>query len=245
MVNSARGGSTDDQLGPAPRAQRLQVSQIVASANNLIESMYSDGEDAEASFRTALEELRGQPDEAVIALARLEGEADRRAYPRRWALIYAATQLEHDAMLPFLRQVVSTPIPPEESLNPHSFSTVGEETVLRTTAIEAVGVLAARGNERAREALFAFLSIDSISMRRACVQSLLAIDRGLRDRITQYLPPEFRYLLDIRPVTVTDVPQVKDPQLHLSERRPREKAGPPEAEASDGPYDQTGPRTGG
>ncbi len=245
MVNFSRGGTTDDQLGPQPRPQRVQVSRIVALINNLTEAMYATGDDAEAAYRAALEELRAQADEAAIALARLESDCDRRTYPRRWALIYAATQLEHEAVLPFLRQVVLTPIPPERSSNPHSFSTVKEETVLRTTAVEGVGTLAARGNERARESLFEFLSIESISIRRACVQSLLAIDPGLRDRIAEYLPRDFRYLLDIRPVAVTDVPQIKDPRQHLRDPRLPEKPTPPDPERGEGRTDQRGPRTGG
>jgi hypothetical protein len=51
----------------------------------------------------------------------------------------------------------ATPIPPERSKNPHSFSTVAEETILRTTAIEGIKYLAADGSEAAIESLFDFL----------------------------------------------------------------------------------------
>lgn len=244
MVDLKRGGTTDDQLGLKPRPQLVEVSRVVALINNLVEAMYATGDDAEAAYEAALKDLRAQADEAAIALARLESDCDRRTYPRRWGLIYAAAQLQDDAVLPFLRQAVLTPIPPEQSANPHSFSTVKEETALRTTAVEGVGSLAARGNERARDSLFEFLSIESVSIRRASVQSLLALDRGLRDRIAEYLPRNFHYLLDIRPVAVTDVPQIKDPRRHLREGRLPEKATPPDPAKGEGPSDPPRPRRG-
>ncbi|MCH8297886.1 MAG: hypothetical protein IH873_07445 [Chloroflexi bacterium] len=245
MVNFGGAASTDDQLGPPPRPQPMRVSRIVALINNLVDLTYSAGDDAEAAHRTVREELHAQADEAVIELARLEADCDRHAYPRRWALIYVAAQLEHDATLPFLRKVVLTPIPLEESPNPHFSSTVKEETVLRTAAVEGIGALAMRGNARATESLFEFLSIDSISIRRASVQTLLAVDKGMRDRIAEYLTPDSRYLLDVRPLAVTDVPQVDDPRKHLRESQPREKHTPPDPlQGMDGPFDQAGPRTG-
>jgi hypothetical protein len=74
-------------------------------------------------------------------------------YPTRWAHVHAASELRHPAALPFLRNLILTPIPPEESPDPHSFSTVGEETILRTTAVEGIGYLA-RGRADATEMLF-------------------------------------------------------------------------------------------
>jgi hypothetical protein len=127
-------------------------------------------------------------------------------------LVYTASQMNHEAALPFLRTIVLTSIPPERSRSPHSFSTVGQETVLHTTAVEGVGRLAAMGNERALDSLFEFLSVASPSIRRATVQAILAVDENLRDRVADYLPPEQRFLLDIKPLSVTDVPQVERPQ---------------------------------
>src|SRR3712207_8247200 len=50
------------------------------------------------------------------------------------------------------RSFVRTPIPLERSKDSHSFSTVAEETILRTTAVDGVEQLAAEGNDDAREA---------------------------------------------------------------------------------------------
>ena len=129
----------------------------------------------------------------------------------RWAA-------RHPAALPFLRNLILTPIPPEESPDPHSFSTVAEETILRTTAVEGVGYLA-RDRANAVGTLFEALRQPSLSVRRAAVQSLLGSRRGrkLRAQISNALPEEQRFLLDLKAVNVRDVPQVTNPERHLSE----------------------------
>lgn len=247
MDGDDRPGAGDDRLGPERLRRSLPTSTIVALIENLLETMYAVGDDAEATYARALAELQANPDEAIVALARLEGECvSPSSYPRRWALIYAASQLDHAAVLPLLRQVVLTPIPEEESSNPHSFSTVKQETVLRCTAIEGVGALARRGNERATDSLFEFLSIQSISIRRASVQALLAMDSSLYERIADHLPREQRYLLDIKPVAVADVAQIVDPTRHLREGYVPDKPRPPDPEREGGQdRPQTAPRIGG
>jgi hypothetical protein len=103
------------------------------------------------------------------------------------------------------------------------------------------------GNERALESLFDFLSVASLSVRRATVQAILATDENLRDRVADYLPPEQRFLLDIKPQLVTDVPQVERPERYLRDEQPQSKPLPPglaegERRTSEG---NNSPRIGG
>ena len=245
MDATSRGRATDDRLAAPSRRVRTPASRIGVAIDNLLEAMYGAGDDAEASYAGVLEELRAHADEAVIVLAQQEASCDARTYPRRWALIHAATQLQHDAALPFLRQVVLNPIPPERSDRPHSYSTVKEETVLRTTAVEGVGALA-RTVTRTRRRRCSSSSRSIRSPSAASVQSLLAVDEGLRERAPPTrLRRDLHYLLDIRPARVTDVPQVEDPTRHLREDRLPEKPAPPDPEGSAPPADEhSGPRTG-
>ena len=244
MSEDTRGRSTDDQLGRQPEPQRVATSRVVALVENLLAAMWAAGDDAEAAYASALEELRAGPDEPVVAIARLEAACDRRSHPRRWALVYAATLLESDSALPFLRQVVLAPIPPEQSPRPHSYSSAKQETILRTTAVEGIGTLGLRGNKEAVESLLEFLAIDSISIRRASVQCLLSIDDGTRERIAEQLPGDLRYLLDVRATQVGDVPQIKDPTRHLREGRLPEKPAPPDPEATSRPNQERSPKAG-
>jgi HEAT repeat protein len=180
--------------------------------------MSATGDDADDQYRRALADLRKHADLVVVEIARSHGECNARDYPTRWAHVYAASELRHPATLPFLRNLVSTPIPPEESPDPHSLSTVGEETILRTTAVEGIGFLA-RDRADATDALFEVLRQPSLSLRRAAVQSLLATPRGrkLRARIAKALPEEQQFLLALKAVDVRNVPQIKNPERHLSE----------------------------
>jgi hypothetical protein len=185
---------------------------------NFFIAMNAAGDDAEEEYRRALADLRRQADLVVVEIARAQGDCNAHDYPTRWAHVHAAAELRHPAALPFLRNLILTPIPPEESPDPHSFSSVGEETILRTTAVEGIGYLA-KDHADATEALFEALKQPSLSIRRAAVQSLLATSRGrrLQARIRKALPEDQQFLVDLKAVDVRDVPQVKKPERHLSE----------------------------
>ena len=140
---------------------------------NFFGAMSASGDDADAQYRRALTDLRKHADLVMVEIARSHSRCNERDYPTRWAHVHAASELRHPAALPFLRNLILTPIPPEESPDPHSFSTVAEETILRTTAVEGVGYLA-RDRANAVGTLFEALRQPSLSVRRAAVQSLLA-----------------------------------------------------------------------
>lgn len=184
---------------------------------NFFAAMSGAGDDAEDQYRRALTNLRKYADLVMVEIARSHSECNAGDYPTRWAHVHAASEMRHPAALPFLRNLILTPIPPEESPDPHSFSSVGEETILRTTAVEGIGHLASRAD--AIETLFEALRQPSLSIRRAAVQSLLASARGrkLRARIAKALPEEQQFLLDLKAVSVRDVPQIKNPERHLSQ----------------------------
>jgi hypothetical protein len=219
-----------DSLRPGrPTPARFSDGPAGALLGNFIAAISGADEDAEDVYREALEAMRKRPELVLVELVRAESACHSRDYPTRWALVHAASELRHPAVLPFLTSLVLTPIPPEESRDPHSFSTVAEETILRTTAVEGVGRLAAEGNRAALDSLFEFVKQPSLSIRRAAVQSILATrrGRGLRRRIAALLPDDQQFLLDIKPVKVDDVPQVKRPQRHLSEAGRRSTTEPP------------------
>jgi hypothetical protein len=219
---------TDDVLGSKQRVAQLGTSPFATLISRYLTVMNALGEGADTEYRTVLEEMRKNAPEVVVALAKAEGRCDRTDYPLRWALVYAAAQMQHEASIPYFRNLVLTGIPPEQSKVPHSFSTVREETVLRTTAIEGLGQLAAQGNRRAVDALFEALDIPSISVRRAAVQALLTADSNLRKRIMDQLPRELRTLLDLKTPHISEVQQVRSPRKYLRKRgKAVKKSAPP------------------
>lgn len=222
---------TDDTLGARPERATTEHGPFANRIHRYLAALYLTGDDAEERHAQALAELGRQPGEAVIALARAEGACKRRDYPKRWALVYATTRLDHEAALPYLRELVLRPIPPTEAHDPHGPSASREETILRTTAIDGLGRLAGRGSKQALDTLLECLDIASISIRRASVQAILATRPAYRKRIAERLPSNFRYLLDVKRADVTKIPQVKDPRKHLRERRPTDKPTPPAFDA--------------
>lgn len=229
---TARSPDASDKLR-VKRAERTLGSDSPAGVAlaNALAAINRLGDDAEDEYQRALEGLRERPDLVMVEIAREASDCDDGDYPTRWALVHLASELRHPAALPFLRNLVETPIPPERSREPHSFSSVAEETILRTTAVEGVGALAAEGkNREAAEALWQFLKQPSLSVRRAVVQSLYTTEgssRRVRDRIARLLPEDQRFLLDLKPAQVADVPQITRPQRHLSEAGRRGRTDSP------------------
>jgi hypothetical protein len=186
-------------------------------------TLYAADEDADKRYKAALKELKRDPGEAVIAIVRASSSCDNANYPRRWALVYAATQMEHEAALPFFRELVLAPLPDGKRSPDHRNTPLREETILRTTAIDGVGRLAARGNKRALEYLQEFVDVPSVSVRRAAVQEILKAAPRSRSQLEKRLPPEHRFLLDVKQVHVSNAPQIKDPSVHLRDPKARPK----------------------
>lgn len=219
VENGVPGADGPDSFRLGAATQPLRLGPVGQLLMNFLAAMNGAGEDADDVYKLALSALRERGDEAIIEIARLENCCRMGDYPTRWGLIHAAAQLHHAAALPLFRSVVLTPIPPEASANPHDFSTVAEETILRTTAVDGAAKLARDGNKAAVEALFDFLALPSISIKRAAVQGLLNVQQGesLRGRIEQRLCPEDRFLLDIKPLDVRKATQIDDPEAQLSD----------------------------
>jgi hypothetical protein len=223
----ARPPDASDSLNAEPARPLAEMSPAALLLNDLLAAMNNMGADAEEEYRRLLDMIRKQAPEVVIEIARREQRCAARDYSTRWGLIFAASELNHPAAVPYLSNIVLTPLPPETSRNPHSLSVVAEETILRTTAVEGVGHIAAAGRKEALDALLSFLAIPSLSIRRAAVQSILSTPRGrrLRRRVADSLPRDQRFLLDLRRPDVRAVPQIRNPERNLSDaaRRARKE----------------------
>lgn len=218
-MNLVPGADGADSLHPGRETIRSAPSPAGQVLLNYLSAINAAGNDAEEVYKEAVAAMRERVEDVATEIARMDGCCRARDYSGRWGLIYAASELSHLAALPYLRSVVLTPIPAEESPNPHSFSTVAEETILRTTAVDGVSRLAAEGHPAAIETLFSFLRVHSISIKRAAVQGLLGVKQGenLRGKIEAHLCPDERFLLDIRPLEVRRATQIDNPEANLSE----------------------------
>lgn len=250
--SSAPEGDADD----AVKEGATHASVIASTPNGqrlrrLLEAIDDFGDDAEAYYEEALAETREHAVGVLFEIARALGNCHDDDYPMRWSLTYAAATIATEKALPLLANIAQTPIPEEDSQDSHSFSTVEEETIIRTTAVDGISELAREGVDGATDVLFELLDSPSFSIRRAAVVGLKESPRGEEwvERIADCLPDEERFLLELKRADVRKVEQISDPTRHLSESgREDAKAEPPVfggARAPDKDAGKSGPRIAG
>ena len=220
--------SSDSFQENIPKQLLFTKSKAGILLENALKAINSFGEDAEKHFQETLKELREIPDEVVLELAQaFDDKCQPDAYPIKWGLVFLATELKSKAAYPFLKRLIFTPIPDERSTNVDSFSTVAEETILRTTAVEGLLFFLKNNMDKnyhkgAEELLLECLKLPSISIMRAAFQTLEKagqLDDQMRKKIKELLPKERHYLLKIKPMEVEEVEQIKDPESHLKPLR--------------------------
>lgn len=219
----------DDAVrGVVTPSSRISDSPDGRMLSHVLQSMNAWGDDAEDTYRAALEEARDHASGVVVEIARSFGCATEDDQALRWQLVHTAAELRHPAALPFLRSVALTPIPQERSPDPHA-STVEDETILRTTAVDGIAALTPECGEDAEQVLFSCVESPSFSVRRAAVQGLITSPRGddLRDEIAACLPKEQQFLINLKRVQVQDVEQITQPYRYLSETAQQREADKP------------------
>jgi hypothetical protein len=145
-------------------------------------------------------------------------------YITRWAQVQLLSDLRESATLDLFQGILDAPIPPEKAPEMITYSTVGEEVMIRTTAIEGVTRLAATGDRRAIELLRKNAQHEVFSIRRAAVQGYLeAVGPNGREELRKILQKQDHFILDLRRTEVQNVPQ---PRI---ERPSTKKDEPPPA----------------
>jgi hypothetical protein len=194
-----------------------------------IGAMYASGSDAQALYEQAAKTLKREPEAMMVAIIAAYGGCQPRDYSQRQALVQAAAVIGHKAAVPFLASVALSEIPPEISSDSHGFSTVAEETIIRTTAVDALTEQARAGERQVIEELIRCVASPSFSLRRAAVTGLMSLSEGknLRRRLEALVPKDQHFVFALKKTPVRQALQVKDPTRHLthphyefSERKP-------------------------
>jgi len=207
---------SDDQLEVGPSRAGLdyatgsEVGELVAQT--VVTLMAASGADAEQAYQENLDLLRERADDAVAAVGAQYDALEEDQYSERWSVIQLLTDLRHATSVRLLGDVLRRPIPPERSPDPaHGLSTVGEEIIIRTTAVEALARLAADGDSAAKDLLLAQTRHEVFSVRRAAVQGIAdSGDAGLLERARQALRgSDDARLLEYRRLDVRSAPQAE------------------------------------
>lgn len=202
--------------------ERSVDAELAGRIAEAINRMGGAGEHAEACYQQALDALGRRAKEVVKALAEELDRLDESSFLDRWALVQLMAELKHESSLEPLDRLLASRLPEERSKDPHSFTTVGEEVMIRTTAVEAATRLAADGSERACELLLRHTACENFSVKRAAIQGYLAHGgEKARDVLLKQLPERDHFILGIQRVDVRQVPQAQG-GLHLVNRREKD-----------------------
>ena len=213
-----RGATREETPQEDPNSPNAQIRAAIAQMSAL-------GPNAEADYQMSLRRLASNPQEAVAAISDVYRRVSEDQYLSRWSLVQLLSDLRDPAALSAFENILSTPIPPEKAPQMNLYSTVGEEVMIRTTAIDGITQLAARGERQALELLLRYVQHDVFSIKRAAIQGYLQVagPEG-REQLLKTLPPQDHFILDIRQVDVQNVPQPRIEQAY------QERDQPPPAE---------------
>lgn len=174
-----------------------------------VSRMGGTGEDAEEDYQRALDALRQRAADALpVIVAEYEALPEDR-YLDRWSLVHLLSELRQPEAAPALNRIITSRIPAEKAKGSHDASTVAEEVIIRTTAVEGVVRLSADGVAEARKILLRHARNRTFSIRRASVQGLLETGDDADRRELRSLLKERgeERLLRIKRTDVREAPQ--------------------------------------
>lgn len=191
-------------------------------------AMTAGGSDADEVYNGLVRRL-GEDEEFVVVVLKTLESLEESEYQERWALLQLAIDLGHPAAGEYLAEFVRRPIPEERSEDPvHGVSTVTEEVILRTTAIEGLARLFRRDVDSTDVLLETVASSDYAAMRRASWFAL--IDGGRDDAVERarglLQESEYGWIIDVRRIPVQEAEQ-HDPQLIDPDRPARDNIPAP------------------
>ncbi len=221
-VRMAEGGGDDASLAHIRTIPDITGDErLYARLISTVSAMTAGGARAEEAYRRALEEVRDDEEFAAVTV-RTADALDEDAYEERWALTQLAIDLEHPVVERYLSDLVRRPIPEERAEDPsHGLSTVTEEVILRTTAIEGLARLQRRDVDTADVLLETIARSDYLSLRRASWFALL--DGGREDASERaksiLIDRGDGWITEIRRIPVEEAPQADRRQIGAAKRR--------------------------
>jgi hypothetical protein len=184
-----------------------ELTELIVEAVN---RMGGSGEFAEENYRLCVDKLCRKSKLTSQIIQDEYFDLAENAYLDRWGLTMLAVELQDQNGLAFFDKILAAEIPEEKSKNPHSFTSVGEEVMIRTTAIEGLERLAANGNDDAIEVLLGNISHEIFSVRRAATQALLAVGgENMLEKLNSELPKRHHDLLNIKRTDVRNAEQAE------------------------------------
>lgn len=220
--------------------ERVKSPALKALLQEAVQRMNGFGEDAEPKYQRALAAVREAGEDAIEALGREFAALDDE-YVNRWGVVQLLHDLQDPRALSLLDRIVSSPMPPESSPDPHS-STAGREVVVRTTAVEAIGRLAAAGSTEARDVLLKYARHSVRSVKIAAALAYLAQEgAGGRKALLRRMAKSDHWMVDVRRVHPRELPAIEGHRFLPAKSPPQQAIVPRPASADAGPPPKSRP----
>lgn len=183
--------------------------ELNAAILEAVNRMGGAGDGAEDAYQRALAALKERADGAIDVIVDEYDSLPEEGYLDRWSLVHLLSELRSPAAVKALNRIVTSRIPAEKQKESHDSSTVTEEVIIRTTAVEGVVRLSADGVEEARTVLLRHARHRVFSIRRAAVQGLMETGTDDDRKQLRALLKERgdQGLLKIRRIDVREAPQ--------------------------------------
>jgi HEAT repeat protein len=183
-----------------------ELNALIVQAIN---RMGGVGDRAEDDYQGALEPLKERAEEAVDVIFAEYDALPEDSYLDRWSLVQLLSELRDPKATKILNRIITSRIPAEKAKASHDISTVTEEVMIRTTAVEGVVRLSADGVEEARKVLLRHARHRILSIRRASVQGLMetGTDEDRKELRALLKERGEERLLKIKRIDVREAPQ--------------------------------------
>lgn len=221
---------------------------IHGELGRLIVALNTANSERDPEYERALARA-GEHRKVILAdAARVLAEAPDGLFSLRHSILLAVSALRDPAALDLLSKVALNPqpLPPRERPVPgtHEVEDAVQGQMLALDALDGLVALADDGHEAAVDVLVEAVGVASNAIRGAALTALA--DRPERrahlQRALAALPTELHFLAGLRRAQVAEVPQIRDPRLHLAGEEIGGTAAP--SIEGDAPH-QAGPTIGG
>lgn len=214
----------DTERGPGPDLRRFV--DVVNRVND----------ESDEEYVASVAQLR-EAKQAVLEESRaiLSGRTNA-SFALRHSTVLAVGALRDGSALDLLSAVALNPqpLPPDpppdiRALRGHGLHEQVEHDMLALDALDGVLALADDGHAPALEVLFRAATTGSVTVRATALAALGARPerRASLERAKAALPAELRHLALARFASVRDVPQVRDPRVHLAQPEQGGPSAPP------------------
>ena len=224
-LGSRRRKTTTGEVRGVENVPANELGRFIEVINRVNDERDEDYVSSVAQLRKAKDNVLSQS--RVI----LSGRSPA-SFTVRHSILLAVAALRDGSALDLLSEVALNPqplppYPPPEirALHAHGSDERVQHEILALDALDGIVSLADEGHAPALDALFRVATTGSITVRAVALAALAARpERGeTLERARAALPAELRHIGLTRFASVRDVPQIRDPRVHLAQP---EKGGP-------------------